>query len=204
MADEYTPQKVRLKTPETASEQLYLYPVTGLNAITAGTSLADSSYATYIAENGKILAQYLDIMTDAPTTPVSPAPALKVDNNRLSFIVNGSTINEAYLKFILDPNTNYPRIDPKYLPGYVDDVVEVPVKTTDAYPASGSLLISALTEPDVSTTYWFYTKNSSGSWDLGGGEAGKLYIGEGANDGAIYRAAAGNTSSAIKISESPY
>ena len=204
MADEYTPQKVRLKTPETASEQLYLYPVTGLNAITAGTSLADSSYATYIAENGKILAQYLDIMTDAPTTPVSPAPALKVDNNRLSFIVNGSTINEAYLKFILDPNTNYPRIDPKYLPGYVDDVVEVPVKTTDAYPASGSLLISALTEPDVPTTYWFYTKNSSGSWDLGGGEAGKLYIGEGANDGAIYRAAAGNTSSAIKISESPY
>ena len=60
---ERLPQKVRLMTPEGASEDLYLYPVTGLNAITVGTTTSGDAYRTYIAPNSKILAQYLDIMT---------------------------------------------------------------------------------------------------------------------------------------------
>lgn len=197
---EYTPQKVRLKTPETASEQLYLYPVTGLNAITVGTSAAGNAYTTYIAPDGKILAPYLDIMTTTPTDISASVDQYKVDNNRLSFIISGSTINESYLPFILDPLTANARINPDYLPGFVDDVVEVPIKKTSAYPSSGTLLISANVTTD-GTTYWFYTKSGT-TWNLGGGESGKLYVGEGETDGAIYRAV--NTSSAAKISESPY
>lgn len=192
---ERLPQKVRLMTPEGASEDLYLYPVTGLNAITVGTTTTGDAYRTYIAPNGKILAQYLDIMTTTPTAIAEPALEYKVDNNRLDMIISGSTIKESYLPFIVDG-----KISTDYLPGYVDDVVEVPIKRGENYPSGATLLISASVAA-AGTTYWFYKKVGN-EWQYGGGESGKLYVGEGETDGAIYRAV--NTSSAAKISETPY
>ena len=205
MAGEYTTQKVRLMTPEEASEHLYLYPATGINAIYAGTTDSGSLSTTPIASDGKILADYLDIMTATPATSAGTPYTLKVDNNRLAFVTGGTTFDESYMKFIIDPNTPSAKIDTKYLPGYVADVVEVPVVST-GYPASGTLCISSVVNGSGNTTYWFLTRDNptSGAWNLGGGEYGKLYIGENSDDGSIYRTAAGNTSSAIKINGSPY
>lgn len=202
MADnEYTPQKVRLMTPDTAPELLYLYPVTGINAITVGTTTSGGAYTTYVAPEGKLLAPYMDIMTTTPTTLGGTTPQYKVRNDYLDFITSANAIDESYLKFIVNPSTSSAYIDPAYLPGFVDDIVEVPITSDSSHPSSGNLLISAIAGT-AGTTYWFYEKNTSGGWDLGGGESGKLYVGEGTQDGAIYRAA--NTSSAVKINETPF
>lgn len=188
-------KKVKLKDPITVGDSAaILYPVTGLNAIFAGTSGdAATTYITGTGSGTQIQPQYLAIISNGT-----------VGNQYLAFMdTTDGKIKDNYLKFI----TGTGKISQDYLPSYVDDVVDVPVVQAPDFADSTvySLMIQEGTNGSVKT-YTFYQWNGS-QWVQGGGEQSKIYVAvteDGAGDGSIYRCKSGSTTQAIKISENPY
>ena len=124
-------KKVRLKDPETLGDSAaILYPITGINAIMAGTSGDNASiYITGSGSGTQIQPQYLAIINASGY----------VGDQYLKFIdqVDGKILDN-YLKFIIPAVSpgETPKIDQSYLPSYVDDVVDVPVINAPAYADS--------------------------------------------------------------------
>lgn len=195
-------KKVKLKDPETLGDSAaILYPVTGINAIMAGTSGDNAGiYITGTGSGTQIQPQYLAIITASGY----------VGDQYLKFIdpVDGKILDN-YLKFIVPAAspTETPKISQDYLPSYVDDVVDVPVVVApdNADPTAYTLEIQVGSIGTV-TTYTFYQWNGT-QWVQGGGEPSTIYIAAndaGIGDGSIYRCKTGSTTQAIKISENPY
>ena len=170
MAAYSTIKKVKLKDPETLGESAaILYPLTGINAIMAGTSGdAANTYiasAVSVSSGGvsttlyKIKPEHLGIIDSGG----------KVDNSYLSFITDGY-IDDNMLRFI----TSDSKISQDYLPSYVDDVIDVPVVNApnNADHAAYQLEIQA-SVVGSSTVYKFKQWNGS-QWVEGGGQGSTI------------------------------
>jgi len=195
-------KKVKLKDPITLGDSAaILYPVTGINAIMAGTSGDNATiYITGSGSGTQIQPQYLSIINSSGY----------VGDQYLQFIdpVDGKIIDN-YLKFIVPAAspTETPKISQDYLPSYVDDVRDVPVINAPDYADSSAyqLMIQVGSVGGV-PTYTFYQWSGS-QWVIGGGQPSTIYIAAndaGIGDGSIYRCKTGSTTQAIKISENPY
>lgn len=201
MADpNYTPTRVLLHDPDGVENPKSLYPVTGINCITVGTSGTDAT--TYVIDSGttKINSAYLGIVSGTTVAP-----------QYLPFeYVTGATNaigGPVFANSDLNIFDGQGLIKSDLLPSYVDDVVEVPV-IDNISSATGPLVILEGVTSGV-TTYTFYEPSTSTGYIPGGGESGKIYVaattGSGTvGDGSIYRCVTGSTTAAVKISENPY
>lgn len=200
MAAYDTIKKVKLKDPKSlGSSAAILYPVTGINAIMAGTS--GDAATTYIVGTGsgtQIQPQYLAIINSSGY----------VDDTYLQFMDDGKILDK-YLRFIDMPaeSTGQPKISQDYLPSYVDDVVDVPVVNAPNNADSAAYQLEIQMSIVEGVKAYTFKKWNGTQWVEGGGEASKIYIAataEGVGDGSIYRCKSGSTTQAIKISENPY
>ena len=190
---DYIPTKVLLHDPDSVTNPKSLYPVTGLNALYAGTS--GTAATTSITNNSnQIKCEYLELVDSATGKvytvylPIEFVESTgKIDNDSLD-IFSGDG-----------------KIKADLLPGFVDDVVDVPVLTA-GYPSVGSLMIRA-TAGDNGPVYTFMQKTSGNTWIEGGGESGKIYVASDTSTtgiGSIFRCVSGSTTEAICISNNPY
>ena len=190
---DYIPTKVLLHDPDSVTNPKSLYPVTGLNAIYAGTS-GTAATTSITNTSNQIKCEYLELVDSATGkvyTVYLPIEFVegtgKIDNDSLD-IFSGDG-----------------KIKADLLPGFVEDVVDVPVLTA-GYPSVGSLMIRA-TDGDNGPVYTFMQKTSGNTWVEGGGESGKIYVASDTSTtgiGSIFRCVSGSTTEAICISNNPY
>lgn len=206
----YIPTKVLLHDPDTVANPKALYPVTGLNAIVEGTS-GDKVAINITNADNKIKYKYLEVIDEGVTvidgsTVYNP----KVYKTYLPIVFVDGTDKIANSSLDIIGDDGYIKSD--LLPSFVDDVIDVRVLVSD--PTTGTFYIRKVVDPgDDSVTYRFYTKDTDpesanyGTWQLGGGEAGKIYVAAGDDTigaGSIFRAVSNDDTTAIKISENPY
>lgn len=190
---DYIPTKVLLHDPDSVTNPKSLYPVTGLNAIYAGTS-GTAATTSITNTSNQIKCEYLELVD--PATGKVYTVYLPIE-----FVEGTGKIDNDSLDIFSGDG----KIKADLLPGFVEDVVDVPVLTA-GYPSVGSLMIRA-TDGDNGPVYTFMQKTSGNTWVEGGGESGKIYVASDTSTtgiGSIFRCVSGSTTEAVCISNNPY
>jgi len=191
---DYIPTKVLLHDPDSVTNPKSLYPITGLNAINAGTS--GTAATTSITTSGnQIKCEYLEIV-DPVTSKVYTV------NLPITFVEGTGKISSASLDIFSGDG----KIKADLLPGFVEDVVSIAVLRT-GHPPVGNVMIRVSDGPDGLPIYTFMCRQPDNSWDLGGGESGKIYVASDISTsdvGAMFRCVEGSATEAVCISSDPY
>lgn len=222
MAEEYR-YKIRLKDTRFpvggSTATAYLYPVSPIDGLVESAENPISAYNTVTINDGsaersigRIKAEYLDIILNDSGYATGN---YHINNNYLNFIetvtINGAATQKIQNNFLniwstTEGTTAHPLIDKQYLPGYVDDVIDVQVLES-GFPEQPAPGATGLFIRKSGTTYTFMTWNAEQEeWVPGGGELGKIYVDTTSGSGDMFRAVAvgGEVSTtAVLISASP-
>ena len=222
MAEEYR-YKIRLKDTKFpvggSTATAYLYPVSPIDGLVESAENPINAYNTVTINDGsatrsigRIKAEYLDIILNDSGYATGN---YHINNNYLNFIetvtINGAATQKIQNNFLniwstTEGSVAHPLIDKQYLPGYVDDVIDVQVLES-GYPEQPPAGTKGLFIRKSGTTYTFMTWNEDqAEWVPGGGELGKIYVDTTSGSGDMFRAVAvgGEVSTtAVLISASP-
>ena len=215
--------KIRLKDTKfpsgSSTTTAYLYPVAPIDGLVESADNPVNAYNVVTINDGsatrsigRIKAQYLDIMLNDTGYATGN---YHINNNYLNFIttvtidgVATQKISNNYLNIwsTTEGTTEHPQIDKQYLPGYVDDVIDVQVLES-GYPPQPAEGQTGLFIRKEGTVYTFMTWNTSTqTWVPGGGELGKIYVDAASGSSDIFRAVESGgvvSTQAVLISSSP-